>query len=85
MKFKHGDRVRTTGYQGCYKNATGRVVNYLTMNRVISDPTGFVQHSNIINDMYRVVFDAPVNISTDPENVTTVAADVFPENHLALI
>lgn len=84
LKFKYKDRVKTKNYCGCYENATGYIQNYLTPEAV-EDPTGFIIGRSLICNMYRVKFDAPVNISTDPENPCFVDHDVFDAHHLEKI
>lgn len=89
--FKHNDKVAIKSKtNGCYSNVTGTIVSYLTTNRQkweidqqMEKP--FLEYHGLISDMYRVRFDKPVNISTDPNNPRFIENDVFSANDLTLI
>lgn len=74
--FKKGDRVRIKPkyHPSCYENITGTVISYTTSNKnLIDENNSFIEYHWACNDMYRVLFDNPVNIG---EN-TFIKTDVF--------
>lgn len=83
QKFKYGDRVKIhSRFGGCYDGVKGTIINRFTTSSQAAerDETGFLAwHLALGEDWYRVRFDQPVNISTEPPD-TYAKADAFSED-----